>query len=75
MESNNFELGHSPNSDSESDDSQHSPPDLPQIHLSPVVCGIDFVGEVASNTVGLGPPDSCLTSTQRARNAKRNCTS
>ena len=75
MESPNFEFGHGPNSDSESDNSQHSPPGSPQILLPPMVHGIDSVGEAASNTVGLGPPGSGSTSTQRARSAKRGRTS
>ena len=58
MESPNFEFGHGPNSDSESDDSQHSPPGPPQIPLPPVIYGIDSVGKAASNTVGLRPPSS-----------------
>ncbi|GFZ08237.1 hypothetical protein Acr_26g0003080 [Actinidia rufa] len=58
MKSPNFESGHGPNLDSESDDSQHSPTGPPQIPLPPVVHGIDSVGEAASNTVGLGPPGS-----------------
>ena len=66
MESPNFEFGHGQNSDSKSDDSQHSPP---------MVHGINSVGETAFNTVGLGPPGLSSTSTQRVRNAKRDHTS
>ena len=75
MASPNFECGHGPNSDPESDDSQYSLPGSPQIPLPPVVHGIDSVGEAVSNTVGLGPPSSGSTSTQRARSAKRGRTS
>ena len=41
MESPNFEFGHGPNSDYESDDLQHLPPGPPQITLPLVVHEID----------------------------------
>ena len=48
MESPNFEFGHDPISDSDFDDSQHSPTGPPQIYLPPVVHEISLEGEAVS---------------------------